>query len=97
MKNRRDAELVQFFRDAGVPAEQIVYLQDRAATTANIEQSLKRLLSRTRPDDMLVLFGARLTPNRQKCCLLGWRVLQTAIYSPVETADSGPCGDSPSA
>jgi nitrogen fixation NifU-like protein len=35
-------------------------------------------------DDMLTLFGARLTPNRQKCCLLGWRVLQSAIYSPVE-------------
>jgi nitrogen fixation NifU-like protein len=35
-------------------------------------------------DDMLRLFGARLTPNRQKCCLLPWRVLQAAIYSPVE-------------
>jgi nitrogen fixation protein NifU and related proteins len=34
-------------------------------------------------DDMLKLFGARLTPNRQKCCLLSWRVLQAAIYSPV--------------
>ena len=34
--------------------------------------------------DMLTLFGPRLTPNRQKCCLLGWRVLQTAIYSPLE-------------
>jgi nitrogen fixation protein NifU and related proteins len=34
--------------------------------------------------DMLDLFGARLTPNRQKCCLLAWRVLQAAIFSPVE-------------
>jgi nitrogen fixation NifU-like protein len=33
-------------------------------------------------DDMLKLFGAKLTPNRQKCCLLSWRVLQSAIYSP---------------
>lgn len=32
---------------------------------------------------MLELFGAKLTPNRQKCCLLAWRVLQQAIYSPV--------------
>jgi nitrogen fixation NifU-like protein len=32
--------------------------------------------------DMLQLFGARLTPNRQKCCLLPWRVLQAALYSP---------------
>ena len=34
--------------------------------------------------DMLELFGVRLTPNRQKCCLLSWRVLQAAIYSPVQ-------------
>jgi nitrogen fixation NifU-like protein len=34
--------------------------------------------------DMLDLFGVRLTPNRQKCCLLSWRVLQAAIYSPVK-------------
>jgi nitrogen fixation protein NifU and related proteins len=34
-------------------------------------------------EDMLQLFGAKLTPNRQKCCLLSWRVLQQAIYAPV--------------
>ena len=33
--------------------------------------------------DMLALFGPRLTPNRQKCCLLSWRVLQQAIHSKV--------------
>ncbi len=33
--------------------------------------------------DMLALYGARLTPNRQKCCLLCWRVLQSAIYAPL--------------
>ena len=33
-------------------------------------------------DDMLRLFGPRLTPNRQKCCLLCWRVLQMALHSP---------------
>lgn len=34
-------------------------------------------------NDMLTLFGPKLTPNRQKCCLLCWRVLQSALYSPV--------------
>jgi nitrogen fixation NifU-like protein len=34
-------------------------------------------------EQMLRLFGARLTPNRQKCCLLCWRVLQGALRSPV--------------
>jgi nitrogen fixation NifU-like protein len=38
--------------------------------------------------DMLRLFGAKLTPNRQKCCLLPWRVLQSAMYAPID-AQSG--------
>lgn len=41
--------------------------------------------------NMLELFGARLTPNRQKCCLLPWRVLQTAIHSPIN--DDENCND----
>ncbi len=44
-------------------------------------------------NDMLELFGARLTPNRQKCCLLPWRVLQAAIYSPIsQCGPQGCCG-----
>ncbi len=35
--------------------------------------------------DMLDLFGARLTPNRQKCCLLSWRVAQSAMHAPIAT------------
>ena len=43
-------------------------------------------------DEMLELFGARLTPNRQKCCLLSWRVLKSAIFSPLNSEDE-PQGD----
>jgi nitrogen fixation NifU-like protein len=35
-------------------------------------------------EDMLNLYGPRLTPNRQKCCLLSWKVLQEALHSPVD-------------
>ena len=38
--------------------------------------------------DMLELYGPRLTPNRQKCCLLSWKVLQSAVHSPVEGGKS---------
>jgi nitrogen fixation NifU-like protein len=38
--------------------------------------------------DMLNLYGPRLTPNRQKCCLLPWRVLQSAVHSPVNSKPS---------
>jgi nitrogen fixation protein NifU and related proteins len=43
-------------------------------------------------EDMLKLFGVRLTPNRQKCCLLSWKVLQQAIYSPVAEGDGASAG-----
>ena len=36
-------------------------------------------------EQMLKLFQARLTPNRQKCCLLPWRVVQTALFSSLQT------------
>jgi nitrogen fixation NifU-like protein len=39
-------------------------------------------------EDMLKLYGARLTPNRQKCCLLSWKVLQEAVHSPVDENDA---------
>ena len=39
-------------------------------------------------DDMLELFQAKLTPNRQKCCLLSWRVVQSALFSPVDGSGS---------
>jgi len=38
-------------------------------------------------EDMLKLYGPRLTPNRQKCCLLCWKVLQSAVHSPVNGSD----------
>ncbi len=38
--------------------------------------------------NMLELYGPRLTPNRQKCCLLSWKVVQSALYSPLDPDDS---------
>ena len=35
-------------------------------------------------EQMLSLFRAKLTPNRQKCCLLSWKVVQSALYSPTD-------------
>ncbi|KLU05055.1 iron-sulfur cluster assembly scaffold protein for SUF system, SufE2 [Rhodopirellula islandica] len=44
-------------------------------------------------EEMLELFGPKLTPNRQKCCLLSWKILQSALHSPVnEDGDSSAPG-----
>ena len=46
-------------------------------------------VKRITAEDMLSLLGAKLTPNRQKCCLLAWRTLQSALYSPLAGDDAG--------
>ena len=43
-------------------------------------------------NEMLELFGPQLTPNRQKCCLLGWRVMQSAIHSPLADDEDDDAG-----
>lgn len=58
----------------------------QAAASMLVERMQGRTVDEARglsAPQMLELFGARLTPNRQKCCLLAWRVLQQALYSPV--------------
>ncbi|MBD14477.1 MAG: iron-sulfur cluster assembly scaffold protein [Planctomycetaceae bacterium] len=41
-------------------------------------------------EEMLELYGPRLTPNRQKCCLLSWKVLQSAVHSPLDAEEGQP-------
>jgi hypothetical protein len=53
-QNRRAAALVAFFNAQGVPSAQVVYLQDRQATTRNIQQSLEAQLAAARAGDLLV-------------------------------------------
>lgn len=55
-ENRRDAELVSFFRQQGVPAPQIVFLRDREATAGRIESAFAQHLSRAREGDWLFLY-----------------------------------------
>src|SRR6478752_4633630 len=58
MKNRRDAQLVKYFRDAGVPANQITYLQDSDATKQRIQHDFNQLLDKTDRGDLLIFYFA---------------------------------------
>src|SRR5262245_18967322 len=51
MKDRRDAQLVEYFKDAGVPEKQVNYLQDSAATKQRIEREFRELLDETDEGD----------------------------------------------
>ena len=57
---------------------------DLDARFQQASEDVKRLSQAPGNEDMLKLYGARLTPNRQKCCLLSWKVLQSAVHSPVD-------------
>src|SRR2546425_4891532 len=45
-ENRRDAQLVDFFRRQGVPAQQLVYLKDEQAATRRVKAAFTSLLSK---------------------------------------------------
>jgi hypothetical protein len=55
-KNRRDAQLVEFFRQQGVPASQLVFLKDSQATTQRLETSFPAFLSKAGPNDLLIFY-----------------------------------------
>jgi len=54
--NRRDAQLVEFFRQQGVPEEQIVFLKDAQATSRRIETSFPAFLAKANPNDLLFFY-----------------------------------------
>src|SRR5882762_6221687 len=55
-KNRRDAQLVEFFRQQGVPSQQLVYLQDAQATTRQVKTAFASFLGKAREGDLLFVY-----------------------------------------
>jgi hypothetical protein len=56
VKNRRDAALVDFFKQSGIPETQIVYLQDKQATQQEIDLAFAAELKKLRSDDLLIVY-----------------------------------------
>src|SRR5262249_40266232 len=55
-KDRRDRQLVEYFRDAGVPDDRTAYLCDSQATKNHIQRAFVKLLDETREGDLLVFY-----------------------------------------
>lgn len=55
-KNRRDEVLLDVWRTRGVPENQILYLQDKAATTARIQSEFEKFLSKTKTGDTVFVY-----------------------------------------
>lgn len=62
-EGRKDAELVEFFKQAGVPRDQILFIKDRDATLERVRRLMARHLSRAGEGDTLIFYftghGAR--------------------------------------
>jgi hypothetical protein len=56
VRNRRDATLVEFFKQSGVPETQIAYLQDKQATQQRIDEAFATQLKKLRADDLLIVY-----------------------------------------
>ena len=55
-ENRRDAQLVRFFRQKGLPSSRLVYLADTQATTARAKAAFSKMLDQTAPGDLLFFY-----------------------------------------
>jgi Caspase domain/Agenet domain len=58
VKDRRDAELVDFFKQNGVPENHIVYLQDKNGTQERIDAAFNEQLKKIGADDTLIVYYA---------------------------------------
>ena len=56
MKDRRDEQLVTYFKESGVPEEQVVYLKDAAATKSRTEKEFVEFLDQTDEGDLLIFY-----------------------------------------
>ena len=54
--NRRDQQLADYFREAGVPADQFVYLQDAEATKRHIQKEFVKFLEDSEEGELLVFY-----------------------------------------
>ena len=74
--DRRDERLIKVLKERGVPAGQIVYLKDRAATTARIAAEFSKLLARTREGDTLIVYyeGHGYKDDDRKTYFASWDV-----------------------
>jgi hypothetical protein len=72
--HRRDAQLVESLKARGVPADHIVYLQDREARIAAVEAAFHRLLAKGQPgDDLIVYFAGHGDKDEDGCgYLITW-------------------------
>lgn len=55
-ENRQDIKLVEAFQELGVPRDQILYLQDKDATTSRVVQEFEGFISKPSQDDLLVVY-----------------------------------------
>ncbi|MES1213321.1 MAG: hypothetical protein ABUL64_01930, partial [Singulisphaera sp.] len=56
MVDRRDEQLVERFRAAGVPDDQITYLQDAQATKEAIQKAFRETLDAAEEGDLLIFY-----------------------------------------
>ncbi|MFN3851539.1 MAG: caspase family protein [Spirosomataceae bacterium] len=53
---RVDAKIFKFFEKNGVPAEQMMYLQDKQATSKSVKEALQKFVKKATKDDVLFFY-----------------------------------------
>lgn len=88
-KGRIDAKIVDFFRQKGVPASQIVYLQDTEASTRHVQERLGSFLQTTTPESTLIYYycGHGYRNQANQVCFANYSGANWPVEEIVATID----------
>lgn len=72
---RLDAKIFQFFKNSGVPTHQMLYLQDKQATTSEVRKALTAFLKKSQKEDILFFYycGHGYKNEAEKVCFANYQ------------------------
>lgn len=94
-KDRLDAKILKFFQANGVPAEHILYLKDKQATTKAVREAFAPFLKQAQKDDTLLFYycGHGYKNEGNKVCFANYQGADWTAEEIVRTVNENFAGN----
>lgn len=94
-KDRLDAKIFNFFKNNGVPESQMMYLQDKQATTTNVREQMNAFLKNAQKGDVLFFYycGHGYRNDGDKVCFANYKGTDWTVEEIVKTVNQNFAGN----
>ena len=94
-RGRVDAKILKFFQDSGIPADHIIYLKDKEATTADVRTAFVPFLKKAKKDDQLFFYycGHGYHNDNNKVCFANYKGEDWTAAEIVKTVNENFAGN----